>query len=140
MSLMFHFRLAGILQILLAFIHFFFPDRLNWREELDRLSPINRQIFWVHTFFLCLVLVLIGALSAFATSTLAAPSRLGTLVLGGIFLFWFLRLLFQWFVYDASLWRGKRFNTVVHILFTVLWSYLTGVYAVGFWLQFVSSK
>jgi len=31
--------------------------------------------------------------------------------------------------YDASLWRGNRFNTLVHRLFTALWTYLVGAYA-----------
>jgi hypothetical protein len=123
-----HLRVAGALQILLALLHLAFPKRFQWKEELARLSPLNRQIFIVHTFFICLVLVLIGTLSLLAANTLLEPSRLSRLVLGGITLFWALRLLCQFFVYDASLWRGQRFNTVMHGVFSLLWFYLTAVY------------
>ncbi len=123
-----HLRIAGALQILLALLHLAFPRRFQWKEELARLSPLNRQIFLVHTFFICVVLTLIGTLSLLAASTLLEPSRLSRLVLGGFATFWGLRLLCQFFVYDASLWRGQRFNTVMHALFSLLWLYLTGVY------------
>ena len=123
-----HLRIAGALQILLALLHLAFPKRFKWKEELARLSPLNRQIFLVHTFFICVVLTLIGALSLLAANTLLEPSRLSRLVLGGFATFWGLRLLCQFFVYDASLWRGQRFNTVMHALFSLLWLYLTGVY------------
>ena len=69
-----------------------------------------------------------GSLSLLAPDTLLEPSRLSRLVLSGIATFWGLRLLCQWFVYDASLWRGQRFNTVMHALFSLLWLYLTAVY------------
>jgi hypothetical protein len=54
---------------------------------------------------------------------------LSRLVLGGFALFWFVRLVCQWFVFDRSLWRGHRFHTVVHVVFTVLWTYFTAVNA-----------
>jgi hypothetical protein len=123
-----HLRIAGVLQIVLALLHLAFPRRFNWKEELARLSPLNRQIFLVHTFFICLVLVLIGALSLLAPDALLEPTRLSRLVLGGFATFWGLRLLCQFFVYDAALWRGHAFNSLVHVLFSLLWLYLTAVY------------
>lgn len=129
MNLELHLRLAGFLQIALAGLHLFFPRRFNWKEELSRLSLLNRQIFYVHTFFVCLVLVLIGALSLFAPHDLLQPTPLSRMVLGGFAGFWGLRLLFQWLVYDSSLWRGNRFHTLAHWAFTGLWVYLTAVYA-----------
>ena len=123
-----HLRIAGALQIALALLHVTFPRRFRWAEELARLSPLNRQIFVVHTLFICLVLVMMGALSLLAPGTLLEPTRLSRLVLGGFASFWGLRLLCQWFVYDSSLWRGQTFNSVVHVLFTLLWLYLTVVY------------
>lgn len=123
-----HLRIAGGLQLALALLHLAFPRRFQWKEELARLSPLNRQIFLVHTFFICVVLVLIGALSLFAPGALLEPTRLSRLVLGGFAAFWGLRLLCQWFVYDPALWRGQALNTAVHILFSLLWLYLTAVY------------
>lgn len=123
-----HLRIAGALQILLALAHLAFPHRFRWPEELARLSLLNRQIFVVHTLFVCFVLVLFGALSLLAPDTLLERTRLAHFVNGGIAAFWALRLFCQWFVYDRRLWRGKRFETAVHVVATVLWLYLTLVY------------
>jgi hypothetical protein len=132
----YHLRIAGALQILLALLHLAFPKRFHWKEELAGLSLLNRQMFHVHTFFICLVLVLFGALSLLAPESLLEPSRLARLVLGGIATFWGIRLICQWFVYDRALWRGQAFNTVMHGVFTVLWLYLTAVYlGVMLWLR-----
>ena len=130
-----HIKIAGALLLVLAFVNLFLPGRLDWKHDLAKLSLINRQIFRVHAFFIVLILVLMGLLSAFFAPALLSPSPLSRLVLGGLALFWFARLITQWFVYDASLWRGNRFNTWLHVIFSLLWLYLTAVYAAALWLQ-----
>jgi hypothetical protein len=134
-TLLSHVRIAGALLFALAAMHIFLPRRLNWNEELSRLSLLNRQIFHVHTFFVVLVVALMGALSLFFGSLLIEPSPLARLVLAGLTCFWTLRLGFQWLVYDASLWRGNRFNTAAHLIFTALWAYLSLVYGTALWAQ-----
>jgi hypothetical protein len=121
-------RVAGALQIALAALHLTFPKRFRWGEELSRLSLLNRQMFLVHTLFLCVVLVLFGSLSLFSPRALLEPTLLARLVLSGIAVFWGLRLVVQWFVYDARLWRGDRSRTLVHLGLSALWAYLTAVY------------
>lgn len=129
MSPEFHLRLAGALQLALAALHLDFPRRFDWKHELPRLSRLNRQIFVVHTIFIAIVLLMFGGLSLFGSSAFLQPTPLSRLVLGGIAAFWALRLVFQWFVYDSRLWRGNAFNTRVHVLFSVLYLYLSAVYA-----------
>jgi hypothetical protein len=133
MSLVMHLQLAGIGMIGLALAHLAFPRRLGWREELAQLSLLNRQIFWVHTFFICLVLVMMGLLSLLATAHLLAPTPLARWVLAGFALFWGIRLIVQWFVYDPRLWRGNRLHTWVHGVFSGIWVYLTTVYTWAWW-------
>lgn len=128
-----HLRIAGVLQILLALAHFDFPRRFGWREELAGVSLLARQVFYVHMFFVCVALALFGTLSLLAPDALLERTRLSRLVLGGILLFWLLRLFCQWFVYDARLWRGNAFRTAMHGVFTLLWIYLTAVYGVALW-------
>ncbi|MDA0578432.1 MAG: hypothetical protein O3B24_10075 [Verrucomicrobia bacterium] len=135
MSLEFHLRLAGGLLILLALAHLFMPRHFQWHQELAGVSLLTRQVFWVHTFFVCLVLVMMGALSLCATADLLKPSPLACYVLGGFAFFWFLRLVMQWCVYDRRLWQGQRFNTCMHALFTCLWTYLVAIYGTAFWRQ-----
>jgi hypothetical protein len=134
-SLETHLRIAGALLLLLAAVHPLFPKQLGWKEDLGKLTLLNRQIFLVHVGFIVLLLVLFGTLALFFAADLVAPSRLATAVLGGLTLFWGLRLLTQQLIYDRSLWRGHRRNTVLHILATLLWTYLTAIFGWGWWQQ-----
>ena len=129
MSLALHLRIAGLGLIVLAFAHLAFPRHFRWKEELARLSLLNRQIFQVHVFFIGLVLVLFGAVSLLLPEALLTPGPLSRAVLGGFTLFWSLRLIVQLFVYDSALWRGNRLYTAFHFLFTAYWTYLVAVYA-----------
>lgn len=138
MNLALHLRLAGALLLLLAFAHLFFPRRFGWKEDLANLSLLNRQMFYVHCFFIVLVLVLFGLLSLFYTAALLSTGPLPKAVLTGLVLFWSARLLIQFFVYDSRLWKGQPFNTGIHILFSALWAYYVAVYASALWHQFHS--
>ena len=96
------------------------------------MSLINRQMMYVHTFFVALVVFLMGVLCA-TSAGLLISSELGYRISLGLGVFWGLRLFFQFFVYSKELWKGKRFESVVHILFSLLWLYFTVVFwTVGF--------
>lgn len=81
----------------------------------------------VHTFFVALTVMLIGLLCWFYADNLV-NSQFGRVISMGLGIFWGIRLLFQFFVYSPKLWRGKRFETVMHIIFSLLWIYLTFVF------------
>jgi hypothetical protein len=119
---------SGVALLVLFVLNFFVPRRFNWREELPRLSLINRRIVQVHAMFIALVLLMMGALLVGMTDHLLEPTPLARAVLVGLFIFWLVRLYMQWFVYDAELWRGKRFETAMHFLFTGLWTFLVGTF------------
>jgi len=57
-----HLRIIGIALIILGSLHIIFPWYFNWKTELERLSLVNRQIMQIHTFFIALVVLLMGAL------------------------------------------------------------------------------
>lgn len=135
LSLKTHLQLAGLALLVLAFAHFFFEKRFGWKEELARLSLFNRQVFYVHNFFILLVIALCGALSLFGADALLEKSALGRYVAGGTAFFWACRWFSQFLVYDSSLWRGKKFETGVHIAFSLFWTYLVAVYGWCFWGQ-----
>ncbi len=113
--------------IVLALVHVIFPRYFDWKIQLSGLSLINRQMMYVHTFFIALVVLLMGLLCYTAASELVNTS-LGQRVCAGMFIFWLARLITQFFGYSAELWKGKAFETVVHVVFTVLWVYLSGVF------------
>lgn len=133
-------RIAGAGLILLAITHIPIGRRLKWREQGALLDPMNRSVFHVHTFFICLVLVLMGLPCLIDPQIFLDPSPAGRWLAWSCAGFWAFRLYFQFFVYQADLWRGKRMETLVHRLFVVIWTGLAAVFtACGFlqsgWVQ-----
>lgn len=127
-------RIAGAGMVLLAILHVPIGRRLKWIEDGKLLTPVNRSIFHVHTFFICVVLVMMGLPCLLEPRIFLDPSRAGAWLSWSISAFWSIRLYFQWFVYQADLWRGKRMETVVHWWFTLIWTGLAALFAVcGLW-------
>ena len=128
-------RLAGAGLILLAGLHVPIGRHLKWREEGARLSPVNRSIFHVHSFFICFVLVMMGLPCLLEPSVFLESTRAGAWSAWSFSLFWSVRLYFQWFVYPTDLWRGRRMETLVHAWFTIVWAWLAALFAAcGAWL------
>ena len=123
----FHLKIIGILLIALGLVHVIFPKYFNWDKELGSLNLINRQMMIVHTFFISLLVFLIGLLCLTSTNELINTS-LGKKISFGLGIFWTTRLLIQFLGYSSKLWKGKKFETSVHILFIFLWTYLSFIF------------
>lgn len=125
-------QIIGVLLMFLAIIHVGFPKYFKWKIELKSLSLINSQMMTTHTFFIALTVFLIGLLCV-TSSTDLVETVLGKRISLGLGVFWLIRLFFQFFVYSALLWRGKKFETVMHILFTLFWMYMSSIFL---WIYF----
>ncbi len=125
-----HIRIVGFISVSLAVIHIFFPSYFQWKRNLARWRLIDRQIMLVHTFFIALIIFLTGVLSISAANALHTTA-LGHQINLGLGIFWLLRLYFQLFVYSSTLWRGKRWETSIHLVFLLLWSYMSSVYLIS---------
>lgn len=136
MNLELHVKALGFLFVLLAVAHIPFAKRFEWDAETRRMSLLNRQIFYVHCFFITLILVLMGVLNIAFTNVLLQRGDLNKIVLAALVIFWAARLFIQFFVYDKALWKGNRFNTAIHVLFSMFWAYCVGVYGVALWRQY----
>lgn len=126
-----HFRVIGVLLMILSFIHIFFPTYFNWKEELQRLSLINRQMMTIHTFFIALTVFLMGLL-CITSSTELVNTKFGKTISLGFGVFWSIRLFIQVFGYSKELWAGKAFETVLHFLFCGLWLYLSVIFLMNY--------
>jgi len=128
-----HFKIIGVLLILLALVHLTFPKYFNWPEELKTLSLVNRQMMIVHTFFIGLVLVLMGLLCLTSAGELL-HSGIGRKICLGLGIFWLTRLYVQFFVYSPELWKRKSFETTIHYAFSILWTYLSVVFLTAYFI------
>lgn len=120
-------KIIGILLVALALTHIIFPKYFNWKRELSSLSIINRQLVYVHSFFIALAVFLMGLLCLTSAQDLI-NTTLGKHILLGLGIFWMARLIVQFFGYSSKLWRGKKFETMIHVLFSILWLYLSVVF------------
>lgn len=122
-----HLYSIGTLLILLSLIHIGFPKYFKWNSDLKTLSLINRQMMTTHTFFIALTVFLMGLLCV-TSAELIIETPLGNTIAWGLAVFWLVRLYFQFFGYSKSLWKGKTFETVIHILFSIFWIYLVIIF------------
>ncbi|WP_299384096.1 hypothetical protein [uncultured Lacinutrix sp.] len=122
-----HLKIIGILLIVLSVIHIPFPKYFKWHIELKHLSLINKQMMTTHTFFIALTVFLMGLLCLTCSQEILTTA-LGNKIALGLGVFWSIRLFFQFFVYSSKLWKGKLFETIMHIIFSILWIYLTTVF------------
>jgi hypothetical protein len=131
MTLSLHLQIVGVLLALLGLSHAFFNRYFRWEQELAAVSLLTRRVFFVHSFFIGLGVVLAGAGSFLYADALLTPSVLNRAVLLAMSAFWFCRLLAQFFAYDSAVWRGDRFRTFMHVAFSLLWCYVTATYGVA---------
>ncbi len=124
--------IIGVLLIFLALIHIFFPKYFNWATEFNSVSLLNRQMFYIHTLFIALAVMMMGVLCLTSAQDLI-ETRLGNKIALGLGIFWFVRLVVQFFGYSSTLWRGKRFETIIHIIFSIAWVYLSSVFLYIYW-------
>jgi hypothetical protein len=128
-----HLKTIGLLCIGMGLIHVIFPKYFNWEKDLQSISLINKQLMYVHAFFIGLIVLLIGVFCIYSSEDII-HTKLGKQLALGLFIFWFIRLLFQFFVYSPKLWKGKLFETSVHIIFSCLWTYFSSVFFLIYWI------
>jgi hypothetical protein len=96
--------LAGLAHLGLVAVGSQVPRVLRWKEDLARLGPSNRRLFWVYGAFIMGSNVGFGVLSLVYAADIAA----GKGVAGGFALFlglyWVARLATQYFVFNAPDW------------------------------------
>jgi hypothetical protein len=126
-----HLKIIGILLVVLALIHIVFPKYFNWKQELNSLSLINRQIMYFHSFFIAIMVFLMGLLCITSSNELLNTS-LGKRISLGLGLFWATRLTIQFFGYSSKVWKGKIFETIIHVLFAILWTYLSIIFVLTY--------
>ncbi len=122
-------EITGALLIALALLHAIFPRYFRWRKETAGLSLLTRQILYVHTFFIALTVFLMGLLCLTSAADLI-QTPLGRRISLGLGVFWGIRLVIQLFGYSSKLWRGKPFETLAHVAFTLFWTWLTALFLI----------
>lgn len=122
-----HLKVIGALLTVLSVLHVFIPGYLDWKRDLKPLSLMNRQMMQTHMIFIAITVFGIGLLCLTSASDLIG-TPLGRKIAIALSVFWALRLVFQLFVYSAALWKGKKFETFIHVMAVGFWIYMTVVF------------
>lgn len=122
-----HIQIIGILLVILAGVHVVFPKYFKWKDELRSLSLINKQMMEIHTLFIAITVLFMGVLCISSASEIV-ETPLGRKIAFGFAIFWLLRLIIQFVGYSSELWKGKTFETLVHVVFSIFWLYFTVVF------------
>ena len=118
---------TGVLLVGLGVLHIALPAVLGWHRELAGASPVNREVSYVHCYFIGLACVLWGLLPLTAGSLLAQPGPITRLVLIGAVIFWASRLVSQLAVFNRHA-RQSVAWLALSTAGTILWLYLTAVW------------
>jgi hypothetical protein len=119
---------AGVVHLAIVAANFALLRRLQVRENAARLSPILRQVLYVHWLYIGIVLLIFAALCLLFAAELAGASPLGRFLSGAIAGFWLLRIPLQVFYYDRETRRKNRALDAMYLLALV---FLAGVFAVA---------
>ncbi|MFF4019935.1 hypothetical protein [Streptomyces sp. NPDC001843] len=131
LALTWQLRLVGVALIGMGLLHVVLPRILGWPDDLGNTSLLTRQVSYAHLFFIGLTCVLLGALPLAFARELLSGDPLPTVLLCGQTLFWGLRWVMEFAYFSPRLWRGHRLRTAGHVALSVLWTWVTVVFALG---------
>jgi hypothetical protein len=117
--------IAGAIQAGIVLANIPLPQRLCVRENLKNVPIFLRQIFYVHWFYIVLVVGLFSALCFAFARELAGASPLGRFLSAFMASFWLLRIFLQSFYYDREV---RRANRVLDSMYLVSLIALVGIF------------
>lgn len=121
--LLYGLQAAAIGQIALALLNFFLPTLLAWKEDVEKLSKLPREVFYVHAWFISITVGLFGILTwRFAEDFVNGTEPIALWLTTGIGIFWSIRLVLQWTYYSWSHWLGHGPKTFAHFFFTFIYA------------------
>ncbi len=120
--------LAGVGQLGLALASLAIPRVLGWRDELGKLRPLTRQVFWTYAAYIWVTNVCFGLVSALAPVWLLDGSPLSRALAAYITVYWGARLLVQFFYFDRSAAPAGKLFVIAEIGLITLFAALTLTY------------
>jgi hypothetical protein len=118
----------ALVQAVIGVLVFLLPKALGWQPALAAMPRLMREIYHVHAFYLSFTLwIFAGFTVAFGDQMVAGDAAMGALAFW-IGVFWAVRVAIQLFYYSPRHWRGKPRETVVHLVFLVVYALMSSAY------------
>jgi len=100
--------IAGAIHAGIVLANIPLPHRLRVRENLQNVPLFLRQIFYVHWFYIVLIVGLFSTLCFAFARDLAGASPLGRFLSAFMCAFWLVRIFLQTLYYDREVRRANR--------------------------------
>lgn len=126
-------QLAGIGQLVLVLGSVAIPKCLDWKGGLAGLRPLLRQMFWTYAIYISVMHVFFGIVSVFAPEELLSGGMITTSLCVLMFIWWFARILIQFFYFDKTGLPDTKFNHLAEVALVSLFVYLSLVYGWAVW-------
>ena len=124
--------LAGLAHIALAAGSLLIPHLLNWRNELSKVLPLIRQMFWTYAGYILFINLFFGLISVFFPDDLLAGEPLGQSLLLFIALYWAVRLVIQFTYFDKTGLPNGPLYTLGEWMLVMLFVAFVAIYSVAF--------
>jgi nitrate reductase gamma subunit len=121
--------LAGAVQIGIALSSLAIPRVLGWRAETARLSPLTRQVFWTYAGYILGTNICFGVFALVAPRLLTDRSTLASALTGYIAVYWLVRVILQFTVFDRRTATTTPLLRAAEALYGTAFAYLALVYA-----------
>jgi hypothetical protein len=120
--------LAGIAHFCILGASFQVPFRLNWKEDLAKLTSFNRKLMWNYGAFVVGLIISFGTLTFVLHAELLRGDRAAIGLASLIGIFWGARLLVDLFYFKHSDWPQGPGMVVGHALLMSTFAALTTTY------------
>jgi hypothetical protein len=95
-------KISGAGQLALALGSLAIPKVLAWKEKLEVLEPLVRQMFWTYAGYIFGINISFGIISLIASDELLNHSKLASFLSTLIAIYWIVRVFIQFFYFDRS--------------------------------------
>ena len=124
-------RIAGVLHFGLLIAGALTPQVLDWKQDLQKLHPMTRQIIWVHGAFIVLTIIAFGLITMTQAPLLAAGANgLARAFCAFVAIFWTSRFVLQFVLFQPGpllstplLKFGYHGLTIVFLYFGIIFAW-----------------
>ncbi len=127
------FQIAAGIQLGIAILNLFLVSMMKWKEDLQQLPLLIREVFHVHSWFVSLTLTIFAIMTWRFSSEMAHGTNPACAWLSGfIGIFWLFRTFLQIFYYSSSHWKGRFDRTLIHIACLIVYGGMAMIYLLTF--------
>ena len=120
---------AAILQFAIAILNLCLNRIMGWKEDLERMPLLIREVHQVHAWFISVTLLIFATITwRFSGDFATGAEPICRWLAAGIGLFWALRVVIQVAYYSSSHWRRKTGRTAIHIALLLIYGEFAAAY------------